>query len=282
MVPQHHQGISEHTILGHIGHVCKVLSTFLSYFEEQPSKGILLLVVFCYPVIIAEMVSEHRLHGIVSILLCTLLCTLASFHPILRFKKSKIPRNKKLKIKIGPTFNLKHVYQLKLLLIILLKALLIQFSHKSIDRHHSFQSFFNNSKGDYHNKTYRVYYYFSLTTHFQLSFVSAARTHKQIILLLLLISGDIHPNPGPNLSYRHTCRLCNACVRVNERVICCDVCDAWFHISCARINITVSRFEGSRVSSICERCDSSNFSQLFLRLHILLSVTITFLPFLIF
>ena len=113
-------------------------------------------------------------------------------------------------------------------------------------------------------------------------FVSAARTHKQIILLLLLISGDIHPNHGPTLSNRHTCRLCNARVRVTEKVICCDVCDAWFHISCTRINSTVSRFEGSRVSWICERCDSSNFSQTCFRLHLLLSVTITFLQFQIF
>ena len=96
---------------------------------------------FCYPVIIAEMVSEHGLHGILSILLCTLFCTLASFHAFLRFKKSKSPRNKKFKINIGPTFNSKHFYQLKLLLIVLLRALLIQFSHASIDRHHSFQSF---------------------------------------------------------------------------------------------------------------------------------------------
>ena len=216
---------------------------------------------FCYSVIIAEMVSEHRLHGIVSILLYTLFCTLASFHAFSRIKISKIPRNKKFKIKIGPPFHLKHVYQLKLLLIILLKALLIQFSHASIDRHHSFQSFFNTSTGDYYNETYRLYCYFCLTTHFQLSIVSAARTHKQIIMLLLLISGDIHPNPGPNMSHRHTCRLCTACVRVNERVICCDVCDAWFHVNCGRINSTFSRFEGSRVSWICERCDSSNFSQ---------------------
>ena len=64
------------------------------------------------------------------------------------------------------------------------------------------------------------------------------------------------------MSHRHTCRLCNACVRVNECVvICCDNCDAWFHISCARINSAVSRFDSSRVSWICERCDSSNFSQ---------------------
>ena len=64
-------------------------------------KGILILVVLCYPVIIAERVSEHRLHGIVSILLCTLFRTLAAFHAFSRIKISKIPRNKKFKIKIG-------------------------------------------------------------------------------------------------------------------------------------------------------------------------------------
>ena len=76
-----------------------------------------------------------------------------------------------------------------------------------------------------------------------------------------MISGDIHPNPGPNIPNRHICSLCNACVRVNERVICCDVCDAWFHINCARRNCSVSSFKDSRVSWICERCDTPNFSQ---------------------
>ena len=187
-----------------------------------------------------------------------------------RIKISKFPQNKKFKIKIGPTFNLKHVYQLKLLLITLFKALLIQFSHASIDRHHSFQSFFTTSTGDYYNETYRVYCYFCLTTHFQLSIVSAARTHKQIIMSLLLISGDIHPNPGPNMSHRHTCRLCKACVRVNERVICCDVCNAWFHVS----DLKVQEFHGyvNAVTALI-------FLKLFFRLHFLFSVTITFLPF---
>ena len=99
-------------------------------------------------------------------------------------------------MKIGPTFTLKHVYQLKLLVIILLKTLLIQFSHASIDGHHSFQSFFNKSTGDYYIEMYFIYYDFSFTANFNLSFVSMARKRKEIILLLLLISGNIHPNPG--------------------------------------------------------------------------------------
>ncbi len=51
------------------------------------------------------------------------------------------------------------------------------------------------------------------------------------------------------------------CIRVNERVICCDVCDAWFYINCTRINCSFSCFEDSTVSWIGEGCDTPNFSQ---------------------
>ena len=59
-------------------------------------KGSLFLVVF-----IAEMVSEYRLHGIVSSLLCTLFCTLASFHAILWFKIVKCLEIKHSKLKLA-------------------------------------------------------------------------------------------------------------------------------------------------------------------------------------
>ena len=103
-----------------------------------------------------------------------------------------------------------------------------------------------------------------------------------MIMLLLLISGDIQPNPGPNLSHRHTFRLCKACVRVNERVLYCEACDAWFHISCARINSTFPDLKIQAFHGYVNAVTALVFLKLFFRLHLLLSVTIIFLPFRIF
>ena len=50
----------------------------------------MILVVFCYLLIIAEMVSEHRLHGNVSILLSTFFSILASFTLFFGLKKELI------------------------------------------------------------------------------------------------------------------------------------------------------------------------------------------------
>ena len=51
--------------------------------------------------------------------------------------------------------------------------------------------------------------------------------------MLLLLSGDIHPNPGPP---KHPCGTCDTSVRSNQRRVVCDTCETWSHIKCVGID----------------------------------------------
>ena len=47
-------------------------------------------------------------------------------------------------------------------------------------------------------------------------------------ILLIANAGDVELNPGP----KPACGLCDKTVRINQRGICCDSCNIWFHTKC--------------------------------------------------
>ncbi len=49
------------------------------------------------------------------------------------------------------------------------------------------------------------------------------------VAALLLLCGDIHPNPGPP---KYPCGVCSRSVRSNQQGILCEVCYKWFHTRC--------------------------------------------------
>ena len=54
-------------------------------------------------------------------------------------------------------------------------------------------------------------------------------------IYILLLSGDIAPNPGPRprtVNWRHPCGSCKKPVRSNQRGLQCDGCDTWTHLKC--------------------------------------------------
>ena len=53
-----------------------------------------------------------------------------------------------------------------------------------------------------------------------------------IFLLLLLLCGDIHTNPGP---VRYPCGICRRPVAKNHRALMCQDCDVWVHIKCCGV-----------------------------------------------
>ena len=82
---------------------------------------------------------------------------------------------------------------------------------------------------------------------------------RYMILMLLLISGNIHPNPGPR-SIRHTCPLCSKNASVKERIICCSASDSWYHVACLNISSPQGEPNGNSAVWICNHCSSCNFS----------------------
>ena len=51
---------------------------------------------------------------------------------------------------------------------------------------------------------------------------------------MLLLSGDIHLNPGPVL---YPCRVCCKSVGNDQRGLLCDLCGLWCHIECVNVSV---------------------------------------------
>ncbi|KAL3887421.1 hypothetical protein ACJMK2_027363, partial [Sinanodonta woodiana] len=63
-----------------------------------------------------------------------------------------------------------------------------------------------------------------------------------LTILVILLSGDIHLNPGP---VRHPCTYCYKPVKGNQKALQCDFCDFWTHLKCTEL----SRGEYTRLSN---------------------------------
>ena len=87
-------------------------------------------------------------------------------------------------------------------------------------------------------------------------------------LFLILLSGQVELNPGPpisgslNLSSIFPCGYCEDPVTWEQRGICCDSCDMWFHKDCVDMgSFTFLAYSTTNVSWICCRCNHSNFDR---------------------
>ena len=89
-----------------------------------------------------------------------------------------------------------------------------------------------------------------------------------LFLGMLMLSGDIEPNPGPlpcqnghrDASY-FPCGYCDLGVSFKHRAVCCDNCSIWYHNSC--IELCTEEYEHlqhSNVSWLCAKCHSHNLS----------------------
>lgn len=90
----------------------------------------------------------------------------------------------------------------------------------------------------------------------KLSLSTKPRRLANLLTLILLSCGDISINPGPP---KYPCGCCQKAVRWNQRGVCCDNCDLWYHKQCLSMDST--RFEhlnSSNVSWICCECDKPN------------------------
>ena len=82
---------------------------------------------------------------------------------------------------------------------------------------------------------------------------------KFLVLALLLLGGDVEPNPGPNFKY--PCGMCAKPVKLNQRGVQCDICDSWFHTKCMFINSkTYEDLENLSTTWLCPLCLVANFT----------------------
>ena len=87
-------------------------------------------------------------------------------------------------------------------------------------------------------------------------------------LFLILLSGQVELNPGNPMSgslYLSSilpCGYCEDLVTKEQRRICCDSCDMWFHKDCVDMrSFTFLAYSTTNVSWICCRCNHPNFDQ---------------------
>ena len=85
-------------------------------------------------------------------------------------------------------------------------------------------------------------------------------------MMLILISNDVNPHPGPGCSDTnetvYPCGTCDQPVTWQERGIVCDTCYQWYHISCQSMQ-TKSYLEHVNDSAIawdCIMCNCPNYS----------------------
>ena len=87
-------------------------------------------------------------------------------------------------------------------------------------------------------------------------------------LFLILLSGQVELNPGPPmfgsliLSSIFPCGYSEDPVTWEQRGICCDSCDMWFHKDCVDMrSFTFLAYSTTNVSWICCRCNHPNFDR---------------------
>ena len=70
---------------------------------------------------------------------------------------------------------------------------------------------------------------------------------RLLILLLLLMSGNVHPNPGPIF----LCSVCAGNVTWRGKSVQCCTCSKWVHLRCSQLSLSNFRALGSSHSWSC-------------------------------
>ena len=87
-------------------------------------------------------------------------------------------------------------------------------------------------------------------------------TNRNIDLAILLLAGDVHPNPGPiNRETIYPCGYCQQHVGWSCSGVGCETCNVWYHREC--VSITHSHYLAPNNLAhvwICFKCQTPNFS----------------------
>lgn len=89
--------------------------------------------------------------------------------------------------------------------------------------------------------------------------------HALLYLATLLLLHDTELNPGPkSKTPKHPCGNCNKTVTWENKGVCCDGCDKWYHTVCQNMGDNIYECIGkSDISWICTQCGLPNWSSSF-------------------
>ena len=95
-----------------------------------------------------------------------------------------------------------------------------------------------------------------------MSHINPSNNGSRCLLLFILVSGDIHPHPGPALGHgQFPCGFCEIqCtwdVQDGGGAVCCDDCSMWYHRDCLEMSsATYERLGDNSQSWRCVRCSN--------------------------
>ena len=87
---------------------------------------------------------------------------------------------------------------------------------------------------------------------------------KSRLSLLLMLAGDINPNPGPSKAkpnVKYPCQICYRAAKRGQDCIACDSCNGWFHKTCLGMSEEVfnALAQHDSCSWLCADCGMPNF-----------------------
>ena len=69
-----------------------------------------------------------------------------------------------------------------------------------------------------------------------LFFGRTSLSNRNIVLAILLLAGDVHPNPGPiNRETIYPCGYCQQHVGWSCSEVSCETCNVWYHRECVAV-----------------------------------------------
>ena len=107
--------------------------------------------------------------------------------------------------------------------------------------------------------------YYASNVSSKVAAIFGSRKQTFLTCLHLALSGDVHLNPGPSTPrWKFPYGICAKPVKRNQKGICCDFCNCWFHTSCCAVDDHTYILSISSCSWICCDCGLPNFSDSFL------------------
>ena len=100
--------------------------------------------------------------------------------------------------------------------------------------------------------------------------LSKAPKGAYVVLAILLLAGDVHPNLGPiNRETIYPCGYCQQHVGWSCSGVGCETCNVWYHREC--VSITHSHYLAH--VWICFKCQTPNFSNSSISITLIYRIT---------